>query len=78
MAVDLVKGLTGDPTGVVTLSKQSQKLLPNLLKLISDTDNIQQSAVTPLLTYARHAWQHQAFPPRLKECKKSCLLLTGH
>lgn len=50
MAVDLVKGLTGDTAGVTKLSEQSQQLLPELLKLISDSDsNIQRSAVTSLV-----------------------------
>ena len=50
MAVDLVKGLTGDIAGVTKLSERSQQLLPELLKLISDSDdNIQRSAVTSLV-----------------------------
>lgn len=49
MAVDLVKGLTGDIAGVTTLSQRSQQLLPELLKLISDSDNIQRSAITSLV-----------------------------
>jgi len=49
MAVDLIKGLTGDTAGVVRLSHCAQRLLPELLKLISDQDNIQQSAVTSLV-----------------------------
>lgn len=49
MAVDLIKGLTGDTAGVVRLSQQSQQLLPELLKLLSDQDKIQQSAVTSLV-----------------------------
>ena len=49
MAVDLIKGLTGDTAGVVRLSQRSQQLLPELLKLISDQDNIQQSAVASLV-----------------------------
>ena len=49
VAVDLVKGLTGDAAGVTKLSERSQQLLPELLKLIADNDNIQQSAVTSLV-----------------------------
>ena len=49
MAVDLIKGLTGDTAGVVRLSHCAQQLLPELLKLISDQDKIQQSAVTSLV-----------------------------
>lgn len=49
MAVDLVKGLTGDIAGVTKLSQRSQQLLPELLKLVSDSDNIQRSAVTSLV-----------------------------
>lgn len=50
MAVDLVKGLTGDTAGVTKLSEQSQQLLPELLKLISDSDSsIQRSAITSLV-----------------------------
>lgn len=49
MAVDLIKGLTGDTAGVVRLSHCAQQLLPELLKLISDQDTIQQSAVTSLV-----------------------------
>ena len=50
MALDLVKGLTGDIAGVTRLSERSQQLLPELLKLISDSDdNLQRSAVTSLV-----------------------------
>ena len=54
MAVDLVKGLTGDVAGVTKLSERSQQLLPELLKLISDSeDNIQRSAVTSLVNLSQ-------------------------
>lgn len=50
MAVDLVKGLTGDIAGVTKLSERSQQLLPELLKLITDSDDsIQRSAITSLV-----------------------------
>ena len=49
MAVDLVKGLTGDTAGLVQLSQHSQQLLPELLRLISDQEKIQQSAITALV-----------------------------
>ena len=49
MALDLVQGLTGDTAGVVTLSQRSQQLLPELLKLVSDQDKLQQAAVTSLV-----------------------------
>ncbi|KAL3132076.1 hypothetical protein ABBQ32_008686 [Trebouxia sp. C0010 RCD-2024] len=55
MAVDLVKGLTGDIAGVTTLSQRSQQLLPELLKLISDSDNIQRSAITSLVNLCQDA-----------------------
>ena len=49
IAVDLVKGLTGNAVGLSKLSERSQQLLPELLKLIADRDKIQQSAVTSLV-----------------------------
>ena len=50
MAIDLVKGLTGDIAGATKLSERSQQLLPELLKLMSDSDhNIQRSAVISLV-----------------------------
>ena len=63
MAVDLVKGLTGDTAGVTKLSEQSQQLLPELLKLISDSDSsIQRSAITSLVNLCQvlsHSIRHQ-------------------
>ena len=61
VAADLVKGLTGEPAGVHKLSEHSQQLLPQLLKLISDGDRIQQSAVTSLVNL----------------CQVSCMSLTN-
>lgn len=49
MAVDLVKGLTGDTVGLVQLTQYSAQMLPELLRLISDREKIQQSAVTALV-----------------------------
>ncbi len=59
MAVDLIKGLTGDTAGVVRLSQRSQQLLPELLKLISDQDKIQQSAVTSLVNLCQVSFQRE-------------------
>lgn len=55
MAADLVKGLTGDPAGVVKLSQHSEQLLPELVKLMSDQNKIQQSAVTSLVNLCQVA-----------------------
>lgn len=49
LAVDLIKGLTGDTAGIVQLTKYKAKLLPELLHLISDRDKIQESATTSLV-----------------------------
>ena len=49
MAVDLIKGLTGDPAGLVQLIQYSKQLLPELLRLISDQEKIQLSAITALV-----------------------------
>lgn len=64
MAIDLVKGLTGDTAGVAKLSEQSQQLLPELLKLISDSDsNIQRSAVTSLVNLCQVLCSHRIRQP---------------
>ena len=73
MAVDLVKGLTGDTAGLVQLSQHSQQLLLELLRLISDQEKIQQSAITALVNLCQvciYAAKSTSTPPHL-------LLLTG-
>ena len=58
MAVDLVKGLTGDPAGVSKLTQQAQQLIPALLKLVSDQNNIQKSAITSIVNLCQVSSTH--------------------
>ena len=60
MAVDLVKSLTGATAGVTKLSERSQQLLPELLKLISDSDPIQRAAITSLVNLCQVTHQTAA------------------
>lgn len=62
-AVDLVKGLTGDTAGVVHLTQHSSQLLPELLRLISDQAQIQQSAVTALVNLCQVLLLLSVLPP---------------
>ena len=80
MAVDLVKGLTGDIAGVTTLSQRSQQLLPELLKLISDSDSIQRSAITSLVNLCQVSCKGVTTSedgPEGKECPLNCLAVAG-
>ena len=61
MAADLVKGLTGDPSGVTKLTQRSQQLLPELLKVISDQDKIQKSAITSIVNLCQVGYINSSF-----------------
>lgn len=69
MAVDLIKGLTGDPAGLVQLTQYSKQLLPELLRLISDQEKIQQSAITALVNLCQVSMTAAALA-----CALCCLL----
>lgn len=56
-AVGLVEGLTGSAEGTQTLSSASNELLPALLWLVGDSNQISKAALTSLvnLSQVHHA-----------------------